>query len=353
MKRLVSFLMVVCLLLSCVSVALAAKPSITKQPETQTVKAGGKLTFKVKAKNAAGQSITWYFTNPETGESTTGKKLSSVVPGVKVKNANSLNITLSKIPEEMHGWTLYCHIGAKSSGVNSDAAMILIAGKEVPAMPVKVQASSSSDSEGGETGTAASVETAAAPVVEPAGPIVITGSKIDLYELDRKGKVVGTAKSELTFENGDANFYVKLPEGTEGSIQYITVDSLRITPEGENVTGMSVRGWKSSATVKVKISKPSDGTEEEIQPRAAKEEEPVDEADLVSITCTNCRFTGWHNSFAESGRVPVGSTITVIASGGMISKGYSINGAKAEYKNQASFQLVVEGDTEITMQKQK
>ena len=108
---------------------------------------------------------------------------------------------------------------------------------------------------------------------------------------------------------------------------------------------MSVRGWTTSATVKAKVSKPGSA-------RAQQEEEPVDESSLVNITCENCRFSGWHNSFAASGQVPAGSTITVVASGGMIHKGYSINGSEGQYKDQASFKLVVEGDTTISMEKQ-
>ena len=46
-------------------------------------------------------------------------------------------------------------------------------------------------------------------------------------------------------------------------------------------------------------------------------------------------------------------TITVVASGGMIHRGYSINGSEGQYKDQASFKLVVEGDTTITMDQQK
>ena len=131
MKKIVSLLAVLCLLLGCVSVASAAI-QITQQPETQTVKAGGNVTFTVKAKGVNGSAITWYFTNPETGETTTGKKLSSVVKGVKVQNPNSLKITLKKVPEAMHGWTMHAHIGRKTGGVDTDEVMILIAGLEPP-----------------------------------------------------------------------------------------------------------------------------------------------------------------------------------------------------------------------------
>ncbi len=344
MKRVLSFVLILSLLLSCCVGALAAGITITQQPQTQTVKAGGNVTFKVKAKNAGGAAITWYFSNPATGESTTGRKLAEVVPGVKVSNPNTLSIKLRKVPEELHGWTLYCHIGPKGGGVDSDTVMILIAGKEPPVMPTPAP-----KEEEAPAASSASRDAAPAAVSAPAAtkePAVIRGSKVELYKLDQKGNIVGEAQKELTFEEEDADFYVKLPEGTEGTIQYILLNSLRLTPEGE-VTGMSVRGWSGSASVRVKVKKPGD---EENARRAQATEEPVDESQLVTITCTNCRFTGWHNSFAESGKVPVGSTIKVIASGGFLKKGYSVNGGASEHKNQASFSLVVEGDTTITME---
>ena len=129
MRRLLAMLGILCMLLCCGSEALAAV-TIIRQPETQTVSAGDNATFTVKAEGAGRQAITWYFTNPATGETTTGRKLSSVVKGVKVKSPNTLTITLQNVPEEMNGWTLYCHIGKKGSGVDSETAMILIAGKD-------------------------------------------------------------------------------------------------------------------------------------------------------------------------------------------------------------------------------
>ena len=371
MKRLILVLMVLCLMFGVCSVAAAAV-SIVEQPETMTVKKGGNVTFTVKAKNAGGSSITWYFTNPVTGEVVTGKKLSTAVSGLKVSNPNSLKITLKKVPESMHGWTLYCHIGPKSGGVNTDTVMLLIEGMEVPdtlatlnAAPADeavTDASSASMKNVSAAGTA--VESAAVASETPAVPtatpvpekIVITGStKIELYNVDSKGEPVGTAQQELTFEEPTASFYVKLPDTTEGTIQYVTVDSVRLTPDGE-VRGMSIRGWPASASVKIKVLKPGAEEEQTIESLLPplESEAPVDPSTLVTVTCENCRFTGYHSSFATSGQVPAGTTITVVASGGMVAKGYTINGAKkATHKNEATFQLVVEEDTTITMQKQK
>ena len=48
-----------------------------------------------------------------------GDIVTDVVSGVKIKGPNSLKMTLSKIPESMHGWMLHCHIGPKSGGVGA------------------------------------------------------------------------------------------------------------------------------------------------------------------------------------------------------------------------------------------
>ena len=400
MKRILSIALILCLTLGIFSVAHAAI-KITQQPTTQTVKAGDKVTFKVKATGVDFNTpVTWYFTNPETGETITGKKLSKAVP-VKVQNPNSLSITLKKVPEAMHGWTLYCRVGPKSGGKNSDTVMILIAGKEVPGQGEsggsadsgeEADGSGAADSgeepedsgketadsgeesadsgEGSDDSGAADTgkedggeesggegEGSGEPVIiyvtpEPVeqGPIVITGSKVDLYNLDKSGNMTGSAQKELTFETGSADFYVKVPDGTEGTLEYFTIGGVKLAPEGD-VAGMSVRGWQTSATVRAKILKP--GAASAVTAVVEEEEEPVDESSLVTVTCVNCRFTGWHNTFAETGKVPVGTTIIVAASGGMISKGYVINGAKADYKNLASFQYTVNEDTTIEMEEQK
>ena len=367
LKRLIAVLMILCLMLGFSTVAMAAKPVITQQPETMTVKKGGTVSFTIKAKNA--NSITWHFINPMTGQDLTGKQLSKSIPGVKVVSPNGKKITLKKVPEAMHGWSVYCHLGQKNSGVDSDTVMLLIDGKELPeATPVPTKAVSasaaddsrkSSETESSSSIVAVSTVTASptpSPTPKPE-KIVITGnSKIDLFAVDSKGEPTGKSVQELTFNEPAASFYVKIPDATEGTISYVSLDSVRLTPDGET-RGMTVRGWPTSASVKIKVKKPGSESEEDTSKALVlpeETEEPVDPSTLVTVKCENCRFTGYHSSFAGSGEVPVGSTITVIASGGMVGKGYFINGAKkAVHKNEASFQYVVEGDTVIVMEKQK
>ncbi len=120
-----------CLALCCASVALA-DITITEQPETQTVEAGGTVSFTVKAEGAADAAVTWHFVNPETGKDITGRKLADAFKGLKVSGPNKLKITLKKVPEEMHGLVVHCHIGKKNAGVDTDEVLLLIAGMEVP-----------------------------------------------------------------------------------------------------------------------------------------------------------------------------------------------------------------------------
>ena len=120
------------ILLCCASVALAAV-TITEQPETQTVEAGGKVSFSLKATGAGNSGITWHFVSPDGTEDVTGRKLEARFRGLKVQAPNTLKITLQKVPEEMHGWTVFCHIGKAGSGVDSEEAQLLIEGMEEPA----------------------------------------------------------------------------------------------------------------------------------------------------------------------------------------------------------------------------
>ena len=257
----------------------------------------------------------------------------------------------------MHGWTVYCHIGPKSGGVNSDTVKLLIAGLPTPEtstpVPDELELTDSSNQLEEAIPTPSPIPT---PTPTPE-PIVITGStKIELYRVDSKGVLLGDAQQELVFDPGtSASFHVKMPDNEEGSVQYIKVGSVRLTPDTET-RGMTIQGWPSSASVKIKVLKPGSAVESSEEGLILPEETvaPVDPSSLVSVTCENCRFTGYTYSFESSGQVPIGSTITVIASGGIVGKGYFINGAKkASHKNEASFQLLIEGDTIITMNPQK
>ena len=129
MKRLLAVTVMLCLLWGYTGGALAAI-TVTAQPETQTVKAGGTVTFSVKARGAS--AITWHFISPDGTEDLTGKKLAGRFQGLRVVNPNSQNIRLKNVPEEMHGWTVYCHLGKAGADTDTERVLLLIEGKELP-----------------------------------------------------------------------------------------------------------------------------------------------------------------------------------------------------------------------------
>ena len=129
MKRLTAMTVMLCLLCVCMGGALAAI-TVTAQPETQTVESGGTVTFSVKARGAS--AITWHFISPDGEEDITGKKLAGRFQGLKVTNPNTQNIKLRNVPEEMHGWTVYCHLGKAGAGMDTERVLLLIEGKELP-----------------------------------------------------------------------------------------------------------------------------------------------------------------------------------------------------------------------------
>lgn len=129
MKRILALILILCLGLSLVTEALAAKLEITGQPETATTSKKGEVSFSITVKGNP-SSCTWYFVNPKTGKKVSGKKLPKKFKGLKVTGANRQKITLKHVPEDLHGWLVYCQIGGGSK-VQSDYALLLVYGMEV------------------------------------------------------------------------------------------------------------------------------------------------------------------------------------------------------------------------------
>ena len=415
MKKVLSFLLVLCLLVGTCAVALAAsKPSISSQPESQTVKAGGSATIKIKAKNFT--ALTWYFVDPENGNKISARHIAEKFKGLRVQNPNGQSLTLKKIPAEMHGWSLYCHLVGNGHQVDSDTIMILIKGMEPPAdMPAPAAPQEGEEDEEapapGEDGEGAEDAEGEETVTRPNGPFTVTVTgDLQLFELSRSGKPTGDPQTSLRFED-EASFYVK----ANGYIQYLLINDIQLTP-ASNVSGMTIRGIAKDTTIQGRVIKAEGAGEEEEFNAAAEEtgdepaeapaeedfsmegaaesneneaaeeteaagdeaeEETGDEGDtyvpeyvptvaasptpapeipsdttgMVLVTCERCRFSGGGNSFATSGYVPVGTVITVVCgSEGNLASGYSINGAAGTNKGQASFKLTVDADTTIKMQ---
>ena len=132
MKKIIGLILAFCLVFAVTTSALAAKPSISNQPESATTDKNGTVTFSVTTKGSV-DSITWYFVNPETGEKTSGKKLPSLFKGIKVLNPNSKKITLKKVPEAMHGWLVYAHINGNGYKLDSEQVILQVYGMEAQA----------------------------------------------------------------------------------------------------------------------------------------------------------------------------------------------------------------------------
>ncbi|MBO4470301.1 MAG: hypothetical protein J5841_00995 [Clostridia bacterium] len=355
MKKIISLVLALCLVFALASEAFAAgKPTITKQPETSTTSKKGAVSFSISVKGTV-DSYTWYFINPETGEKVSGKKLSSVFKDIKVNSPNSKKISLTHVPDAMHGWSVYCHVNGNGYKVDSDTVMLLVYGLEPPA-GASAPAAAPADTTPAEN-TAPAPETAdtangkptddnsrkpddgsdeAMPELELKTITVSASSKV-LLKLDSVGNVVeGDPVSKLTFDN-TGSFLVR----SENPIKSWTVNGIRFEPASP-VNEFKVMNITEDVALDFKI----------VRQTAASAE--VDASHMCKVSCTGCTFT-YHSGGLRSvteGEVPAGAPIKVIAdSSALAANGYSINGGEKEYAGKASFQLTVTEDTTIVVGK--
>lgn len=358
MKKLTAFLLVFCLVLGLASVALAAGPKITKQPESATTDEKGNVSFSLKVSGAKG--ITWRFVNPETGEEITGKNLKTVFKDIRVNGPNGQTIKLYNVPDEMHGWYVYCHLTANSNVVDSDRVRLLVYGlpdpdtagapaESVPEETPPAETQSEPDEviiteqlPPEEPEIQAVPETPAEPQThidengnlvegppEEVKAITIRAKDAVLYPLDTYGRPVEEeAAAELVFENS-ADVAVR----ANGEIRYWLVNGIRIDPE-ESVSSFLLRNVTSDLSVTAVLSGAS--------------AQQVDENTLVSVTCEGCKFTWSKGNMKNvtSGEVPAGSEILIMANPAPAS-GYSLNGGPFEDAGKFSVRRVVTEDTTI------
>ncbi len=369
MKRFLGLILVLCLIFGIAAEAAAAgKPAFTQQPESATTDKKGTVSFSVKVKsNGSKVSYTWYFVNPATGEKVSGKYLSKTVKGVKVAKPNTPKVTLKKVPAEMHGWLVYCHINGNGYKVDSDQVVLNVYGMEPVSAPSAQQeedtgseqpaegGESAEPAEGGETAETAeggetaetapeggeASETAAADDAESEGAdyvsrdITVAASGSFLVPIDSMGKATSdTPVSSLTFTDM-GNVSIR----SEEPIKSWTINGIRFESENPQNT---INLFNVSEDLSISLSA-------EMKTAASAQ---VDESVVCKVTCEGCAFTcstkGIRN--ATEGEVPSGSLITVFAKdSSALPNGYVINGAEAAYKNKASFQLTVTEDTNITL----
>ena len=332
MKKIVSlFLVFVLVFAVATTVYAASKPRITKQPETATVKAGGKVSFSIKTSGTV-DAIIWNFVDPESGNTYTGQKLQGAVSGVKIDGAtNGKKITLKRVPESMHGWTVYAHVNGNGYKIDSDKVMILISGMEPPVTPEPDDNQSSpadKTDDSADAGISDDGDNDGDDEEDSDTPqtFTVTANAKVLYSEDDPD----TAHSRLEF-TGSGSFIVS----SEDPIISWAVNGVRFEP-AEPLNKFKVSNVTSAVSLDVRVRRAS---------------EPVlNEDHLCRISCTGCTFSyiqGGLMSVTE-GEVPEGARISVIAnSSDLAAGGYVINGDEAQGTGKSSIQLTVTDDTEI------
>ena len=119
MRKLSVLLLVFCLVIGVFSVAGAdGAPKFKKQPVTQTTDKKGTAVFTFRAVDFDSALSSWHFINPETGEDLTGPQLREYFSGVKgfslVASNGKQQLTMKKVPDALHGWTVYVVLANKN-----------------------------------------------------------------------------------------------------------------------------------------------------------------------------------------------------------------------------------------------
>ena len=347
MKRIVGLVLVFCLVFTLVAEAVAApKWEITQQTKCETNEKKKTVTLSVKVKGK-GIKYQWVFVNPENPEDTvTGKGLSKRFKGIKVAGYTRNKVVLSKIPEELHGWTVYCHLYSNAYKMDTDPIAVALPGMDPPEQPEKP---APEDGEGGgEEGTPAEDTKKPAGDTDegegegeeegtpaPSKDFTVSANGKYLYKLDSMGNVDGDeGVSSLTFtDSGDVA--VK----SDDPFKSWTVNGVRFEPE-EEINGFKMFNLSADTSVSLKVAAKTAAS--------AK----VDESVSLTVTCKGCTFSYLPKGLkkATEGQVPAGAVIYVVADNSdAAANGYRINGGEAQNPGASSIQITVNEDTEIVV----
>ena len=352
MKRIVGLVLVFCLVFSMIAEAVAEpKWEITQQTKVTVKEKKGKatsITVTVKAKGK-GIKYQWVFVDPEDSSRTsTGKKVAKEIKelkGLVVKGATSNKLTLTKIPDALNGWSVYCHLYSNAYKLDTDPVVIELPGTE----PAAAAESEGKDSESGEEAKSGKTEETAekkssdeeggedeegeGATDEPKEFTVSANGNI-LYKADSMGNPDGDAVSSLTF-TGSGNVVVK----SEDPFKSWTVNGVRFEPE-EEISSFKMLNLSSDTSISLKVAAKTAAS--------AK----VDESNMLTVTCKGCTFTYLRGGLKKvaSGKVPSGAVIYVFAdSYDAAANGYVVNGGEAQSQGAASMQVTVTEDTEIVV----
>lgn len=396
MKRIVGLILVLCLVFSLVAEALAApKWEILEQPQAVTNEKKKTVTISINVKGK-GVKYQWVFVNPEDpDDKVTGKNLAKDkrFKGIKVKDYTKKKITLSKIPEALHGWNVYCHLysnaykmdseptviqvpgmepvqtaaeaeaaeaeaaaaeaaAAEAAAAEAEAAAAAAAAAEAEAAAAEVEAEATETEAaaveaGAETAAAAEAETAAEgeeevgdddegiAVAEEPQEFVITANGKYLYKADSMGNPEGEEPASSLTLLGTSNVFVK----SDSPIKSWTLNGVRMEP-AEEVTSFKLLNLTSDTTLNVKTA---------IKTAASAK---VDESTSCKVTCEGCSFTYMPKGLksVKEGEVPSGAVIYVFADKSeSVANGYSVNGGEPENPGASSMQVTITGDTSIAV----
>ena len=346
MKKMIGVILVLCLVFTFAATAFAgSRPEITKQPESATTNKKGTVQFSVKIKGSV-NSITWHFINPATGEDFTGKQLPKQFKGLKVGNPNGKTITLKKVPEAMHGWTVYVHINGNAYKLDSEKVTLWVYGLEQVA-PAATEPPAESPAEGeqpegqdegkpdGETGAQTEDGSEASDDEPRDKTVTVSATKKILRLLDDAGNPADDKPvSKLEFLNS-ANILVS----SEEPIKSWTINGVRIEP-AEPVSEFKLLNVSSDLSMTFDVIRSTAATAQ------------LDESHMCKVTCKGCTFTylprGYKN--AAEGEVPAGAPIRIIAgSTDLAANGYIINGADPDFQGMLSIQITVTEDITIEL----
>ena len=254
-------------------------------------------------------------------------------------------VALTKIPDALNGWSVYCHLYSNAYKMDTDPVVITLPGMEPPAE----SEGEGKDSEGGEEAKSGKTEETAEKkasdeeggedeedegATEEPKEFTVSASGNILYKADSMGNPDGDAVSSLTF-TGSGNVVVK----SEDPFKSWTVNGVRFEPE-EEISSFKMLNLSSDTSISLKVAAKTAAS--------AK----VDESNMLTVTCKGCTFTYLRGGLKKvaSGKVPSGAVIYVFAdSFDAAANGYVVNGGEAQSQGAASMQVTVTEDTEIVV----
>lgn len=362
MKKLIALIMVLCMVLSVASTAFAGrKPTIKTQPVSATTDKKGSVSFSVKV-NTNGNKITysWRFINPSTGEEITAKNISKTFSKIKVNGANKAKLTLKNVPDEMHGWKVYCHINGNGYKLNTDEVILSINGLE------STGDASSTDLSASETVSGEQAATVDAPAEQSVSetPPPAQDENQKTAEGDASGeepapvevedKTITIVASSNILRNLDS---LGKPVDMEpvSTLEFVNIGSFVVTSEQpiKNWTINGTRFEPAQELHEIKLINVSSDTTVSIQTSGADSSPAqLDTDHMCKVTCKDCSFTFLSLGIrsASEGEVPSGARIRVLASSSeKTGSGYTINGEGAQFTGLTSFVFTVTEDVEISL----